>query len=686
MDNGDPGLDEETMRSVLALLGRLGIGVFVVDDDRLTAASPRLLELIGRSLDEAGLVDVAHFMLPEERHVLVDLERGAASGGSMDRRRIVAIQPDGTRVPLDVAYCVRPSDSGPVSFFGLARDLRETERRDELLLRLSTLIDRTPVGAMMWDGGGVEVPGDLCLLSANAAAVEALGLDPEIHVGRRIGDIFPDVDPEVAARLLALCGSERVEHFGEVAYQSDNRPVTIFRWRAIALPGHVVAAMFEDVTEQRAEEVRRRELLERLIDTSDEQRRHLAMNVHDDPVQQLAAAAILVEGLRRHPDVPQWPERLESIDVAVRAAMASLRHLVFELSPPELVESGLESAVRSAADYVFADRHATVTVTADLRHQPASAVQVAAFRIVAEALTNAKKHAGASLIDVELQEDGHWLLVKVSDDGAGFELASERPGHIGLRSMRERAAVLGGECTVVSQLGGGTVVTAQLPIDGRTGGDDAAVSRGEPAAIDSRQIETLRRERDSLTVAAAEAREQATAARARLRDALAMMKAISDASLNTEEILRASAERLGATLQGACAIHLLAPDGTTLHRVASWHPAGPARDYLDREVFIDRRATDGHMGVVLRSGAPIVLDWAASPWRSNHPDETSGPPPLEIRSVLIAALQLPREVLGTLTIVRERSAPLLTADDVDFAACLAERVAIALHLASEVTP
>lgn len=689
MGEADLGIDEAALPALLTLLDRLGVAVFAGGDGRITQASSRFLELIGRSIEEVRALDVAHFMLPEERHLIAEVEGGAAPDGSTDRRRAVVVQPDATRVPLDVAIFVRPNAFGQITYLGLACDLRETERRDEQLARLSAMLDRTPVGALIWDGNGVTNPDDLRLLTANAAAVEVLGLDPQVDIGQRLGVLFPDVERDVGARLLALCGTDRVEHFGDVAYTNGRQPLTIFRWRAISAPGNVVAAMFEDVTEQRAEEMRRRELLERLVDTSDEQRRHLAMNVHDDPIQQLAAAAILVEGLRRHPNMPQRGERLASIDTALRAAMASLRHLVFELSPPELVESGLESAVRSAADYVFADRQVNVTVTADLRHQPANAVQVAAFRIVAEALTNAQKHARPSTITVDLQEDGHLLLVKVSDDGAGFEAAAERPGHIGLRSMRERAAALGGECIVSSRPGGGTIVAAHLPIDGRTGGDDSAVRRADAPTIDSREVVQLRRERDSLTLAAAEAREQATGARARLRDVLATMKAISDPSLSVTEVLRTSVERLGAMLGGGCAIHLVTPDGAILRRASSWHSDAAALDYLNAQIFIDRGATDSHMGVVLRSGAPVLLDWTSSPWRAGEvtgADDVTGAEahPIEIRSVLIAAVQLPRHVLGTLTIVRERASPMLNADDVDFAACLAERVAIALHLASEV--
>lgn len=145
--------------------------------------------------------------------------------------------------------------------------------------------------------------------------------------------------------------------------------------------------------------------------------------------------------------------------------MSDIRRLVDELRPPVLDQLGLVAAVEQSA--WFLSHHTTgcpfevsVASTGDLTNVP-PAVEVAAFRLVMEAVTNACRHAQASTCRVQLKLDRS-LGITVEDDGVGVP-ASHRPG-VGLASMRERAAELGGSCRVEPRAGGGTVVRAELPV------------------------------------------------------------------------------------------------------------------------------------------------------------------------------------------------------------------------------
>ena len=90
------------------------------------------------------------------------------------------------------------------------------------------------------------------------------------------------------------------------------------------------------------------------------------------------------------------------------------------------------------------------------------AVEAAAFRIVQEAIQNARRHAQCSALTIELHRNDGWLTLAVADDGVGFATAREHSG-LGLSSMRERARLLGGRCTVTSQPGRGTRLDVRLP-------------------------------------------------------------------------------------------------------------------------------------------------------------------------------------------------------------------------------
>ncbi|NUR85631.1 MAG: sensor histidine kinase [Nonomuraea sp.] len=195
---------------------------------------------------------------------------------------------------------------------------------------------------------------------------------------------------------------------------------------------------------------------EHLVGAREEERRRLRRDLHDGLGQSLSGMAMSLNLARV--SVRAAPERAEHLLGELRAGMdtvtCDIRQLVYGLRPPALDELGLAGAVAELAP------ETPVETEGDLAELPA-AVEVAAYRIVQEALTNARKHAAASTIAVRL-ERGERLLVEVRDDGIGLP-RDARPG-IGLGSMRERAAELGGTCVVRRARGGGTVVHADLPL------------------------------------------------------------------------------------------------------------------------------------------------------------------------------------------------------------------------------
>jgi signal transduction histidine kinase len=209
---------------------------------------------------------------------------------------------------------------------------------------------------------------------------------------------------------------------------------------------------------------------ERLVTAREEERRRLRRDLHDGLGAQLAGLTVQTGVLRGLiGSDPAAAEQLAGeLRSELRTAIADIRRLVHGLRPPALDELGLVGALQRLADTVGSDGggpRITVDVPGELPPLPAAG-EVAAYRIVQEALTNVVRHAGAAACTVRLTADSEVLVVEVADDGSG--LPAGLVAGVGLASMRERAAEMGGTCVVDDAPGGGTRVVARLPLSGGT--------------------------------------------------------------------------------------------------------------------------------------------------------------------------------------------------------------------------
>ena len=203
---------------------------------------------------------------------------------------------------------------------------------------------------------------------------------------------------------------------------------------------------------------------ERLVTAREEERRRLRRDLHDGLGPRLAGLTLRLETARDRlvPD-PQVQVVLTDLADRCRESVADIRRLIYALRPPALDDLGLVSAIRESAAQIVAgygDLEVTVEAPADLGPLPA-AVEVAAYRITQEALTNVARHAAARHCLVRLEFDREFLHLEIQDDGRGRDSGSAMG--VGLASMRERAEELGGSWGINMRAGGGTTVSARLP-------------------------------------------------------------------------------------------------------------------------------------------------------------------------------------------------------------------------------
>jgi signal transduction histidine kinase len=203
---------------------------------------------------------------------------------------------------------------------------------------------------------------------------------------------------------------------------------------------------------------------ERLVVAREEERRRLRRDLHDGLGPTLASLTLTLaaarEYLRRDPATTD--ALLQELATQVQGAVTDIRRLIYELRPPTLDDLGLIGALRDQAARYAQDR-LQIAVEAPVALDPLpAAVEVAAYRIGMEALTNVVRHAQARTCTLTVQRDRNLIIITISDDGCGLPVGLVLG--IGMRSMRERAEELGGTCTIEARPEGGTLVVARLPL------------------------------------------------------------------------------------------------------------------------------------------------------------------------------------------------------------------------------
>jgi signal transduction histidine kinase len=216
-----------------------------------------------------------------------------------------------------------------------------------------------------------------------------------------------------------------------------------------------------------------REERDRIIAVEEDVRRRLARDLHDGPTQMLAAiimSANFVQQAIAHNSLEHALQELEEMLPVAEKALRQVRSLLFDLRPVILETQGLVPALQSYAQRLRETEGLNVVLSVGgefdrLSHN----AEVAIFSVVQEAITNAKKHAGASRINIEVTSDNDNLVVVVRDNGVGFDTKAvaaryEERGSLGMLNMKERAEIVEGTLSISSQPGQGTTITLRLPL------------------------------------------------------------------------------------------------------------------------------------------------------------------------------------------------------------------------------
>lgn len=431
-------------------------------------------EVIGQP--SAVLMPPGHNELPA---VIERIRRGELVPHYDTRRR----RKDGTVIDVSVAVSpIRTRDNELVGVSVVARDISERKRAEEALARLAAIVDSSEdaiIGKTL----------DTTIISWNHGAEWIYGYTATEAIGQPIGMLLPPgSEDEVPAIMERIQRGEKVEHYETKRQRKDGTIIDVsVAVSPIKTPdGDVIgaSAVVRDVTERKQAESARaqiarleqsqaahRLLLKRVFETQEQERRRIARELHDEAGQLMAS---LLVGLRALDDATAIDDakaqsrRLR--EVAVKA-LDEVGRLARGLHSSVLDDHGLAVALeRYVAEY-----STTHSIAVDLALDDTDtrnllpAVQLAVFRVVQEALTNVVKHSGATAIRVRVARSANGLKTTIADNGRGFEadaVNAHSEAHLGLQSMRERAAILGGTLRVRSGARG-TTIAVRVPLGPR---------------------------------------------------------------------------------------------------------------------------------------------------------------------------------------------------------------------------
>lgn len=320
-------------------------------------------------------------------------------------------------------------------------------------------LDRSLVGDLL-----VEMERPLPHGRLRESLARALG-DPELELAFWLPDSGRYVDEEGRDVVIPGKGPRRATPISD----SQQKPLAVLvhdsaalqdtqRVDAVASAARLTLENERLHAEVRAqlEEVRASRM--RVVDAGDEARRHLERNLHDGAQQRLLAISAAIERIRTMDSTPdRHTEMLSEIAGELKEALVELRELARGIHPSLLTDEGLGPAVESLA------RRAGVPTRVEEApgERFSSSVEATAYFVVAEALANAARHSKASQVTIVIRAERGVLNVRVQDDGTGGAVVDRGSG---LRGLHDRVHALGGSMLVDSPVGGGTVISATIPL------------------------------------------------------------------------------------------------------------------------------------------------------------------------------------------------------------------------------
>jgi PAS domain S-box-containing protein len=383
--------------------------------------------------------------------------RIAAAKGSYEEEGI-RVRKDGSTFWASVLITALRDEEGELRGFAkVTRDItarKEAEEQDRLLAQERAALERTTDILESISDAFFAVDEGWCLTYVNGKAEELWGRPREELLGKNVWEVFPEEVGSESYRQIRRAMEEGV------TTEFEARSPVSGAWVAgRAYPSREgLSVYFRDVTEHKRAE-------ESLGRVREAERGRIARDLHDGPLQDFSYTAAALGMIMLQSEDTELEERLQAAVEAVRHGAQGLREVVNDLRIEDGEDRPFTEVVESVVKrnrILARDTEVSLEVGEGVPQAPLGDTATQVSRVIQEALTNARRHSGAKRISVRVRMEGGDLLAEVSDDGVGFE--TDVPPGVGLGSMRERAALIGGHLEIESEEGHGTNVRLRIPL------------------------------------------------------------------------------------------------------------------------------------------------------------------------------------------------------------------------------
>lgn len=439
-------------------------GIVFLDNEAVIRASNKKIEdlfgyqkeeIVGRPFTQIPVFD------PDDMVRTFQLFIDTIEGKLPPLIEFKGIHKNGRRFYLEINPTVIKQDEDTIGILAILRDTTARKRLEQERARLIDIIEATPDFVFTYDA-------DNKISYINRAGLERLGL--ESTDGLTMADLhrIPVTSPEEVEKGI-WSGESRIRlkdgtriHVAHVVMEHCQKNMN----------EPFYSMIMKDMTSQKQKENHIKYLTRYLMKVQEDERARISRDLHDNLAQDLSTLKIRCESLfDNHDDIPESiQKKISGMSMLFKKSIESVREIAYNLRPSNLLELGLVKALGKFCEELKDDGLDITFFSAGMNHVTLDFdTEINLFRIVQETFSNIKKHARASRVALTLVSSYPKIILKIEDDGMGFDVEKRKKELIyekrmGLTSIEERVCLLNGTFRIKSKIGVGTLMHVEIPI------------------------------------------------------------------------------------------------------------------------------------------------------------------------------------------------------------------------------